>query len=137
MPGTVGTFATIPFLYILALANITNTLIIAVFFLIFILTSITANIAQKEFNQDDPQWIVIDESLGIWFAWFFRVDNSFTQLLLLAVIFRFFDIIKVWPASFFDKKIKNGLGIVMDDIVAGAYTGLTYIIFFRFYNSLA
>lgn len=39
-------------------------------------------------------------------------------------LFRFFDIVKPPPASYFDRRVKNGFGVMMDDLVAAAYTVL-------------
>jgi phosphatidylglycerophosphatase A len=43
--------------------------------------------------------------------------------------FRFYDIIKPAPADYFDKQVKNGLGVMMDDAIAAAYTVLTLALF--------
>ena len=45
------------------------------------------------------------------------------------ILFRFFDIKKPFPANFFDKKFKNSLGVIIDDVIAGLYVVLTLIIF--------
>jgi len=44
-------------------------------------------------------------------------------------LFRFFDILKPFPINIIDKKMKNGLGVVLDDIIAGIYTSITILIF--------
>lgn len=41
------------------------------------------------------------------------------------IIFRIFDIFKPWPASYFDQQMKNGKGVMLDDVVAGIYTLIT------------
>ncbi len=132
-----GTIASLPFLYTFACAGLNTSLTITIFLTIFFIAILAGNVAQQEFNQIDPQWIVIDETLGIFTAWFFRIDDSFFQLILLTIFFRFFDILKLWPASFFDKKVKNGFGIVMDDFVAGIMAGVTNFIFFKIYQIFA
>jgi len=43
------------------------------------------------------------------------------SILLGFILFRFFDIIKLWPASFFDGRVKNAFGVMMDDVIAGLY----------------
>ena len=40
----------------------------------------------------------------------------------------FFDILKIFPANFFDKRYKNGYGVILDDIIAGLYTVITLLI---------
>jgi phosphatidylglycerophosphatase A len=44
--------------------------------------------------------------------------------LLGFVLFRFFDIVKPWPIAYFDQHVQGGLGIMLDDVVAGAVAGL-------------
>ena len=76
----------------------------------------------------DPQWIVIDEVIGMSVAWLFIGEHTLTRLLILFVLFRFFDIIKVWPASYFDKKVTHGMGTILDDVVSGIYAGIIFLI---------
>tara|TARA_Y100000992_G_scaffold209721_1_gene143854 strand:+ start:350 stop:514 length:165 start_codon:yes stop_codon:yes gene_type:complete len=45
----------------------------------------------------------------------------------LIILFRFFDILKPHPISFIDSKFKSGFGIVLDDLVAGIFAGLTLL----------
>jgi phosphatidylglycerophosphatase A len=47
-------------------------------------------------------------------------------------LFRFFDITKIPPARFFDQKMKNGYGVVLDDVVAGIYACLSLHLLLRF-----
>ena len=56
------------------------------------------------------------------------IYNDFITLVLIFFIFRLFDIIKIFPANYIDKNLKNGYGVIMDDIVAGIYTILTLMI---------
>ena len=49
--------------------------------------------------------------------------------LYIFILFRFFDIKKPFPVSYFDKKFKNSFGVIIDDVVAGLYVVLTLIIF--------
>ena len=51
-----------------------------------------------------------------------RMDDLFVITLPCFVLFRFFDIVKPSPINFIDKKLKNGLGVVMDDIIAGLFS---------------
>ena len=51
--------------------------------------------------------------------------NEFTKILLIFILFRFFDIIKPFPANWIDKNMKNSYGIILDDIIAGIYTIIT------------
>jgi phosphatidylglycerophosphatase A len=46
--------------------------------------------------------------------------------------FRFYDIVKPQPAKFFDTQVKNGFGVMMDDVIAAGYTVLTIAVFKAF-----
>jgi phosphatidylglycerophosphatase A len=74
--------------------------------------------------EKDHKSIVIDELIGIWIALvpalYLSTQTSRTLYAVLALIFfRLFDILKPYPVSYFDKNFKNGLGIVLDDLIAG------------------
>ena len=99
-----------------------------------ILTAATCLITewfQKREHIHDPGWIVIDEVLGMITAYFF-VGHIFktSTILYLFCLFRFFDIYKFYPASFFDK-MEHGAGTILDDIVSGIYTGLVILLLYN------
>ena len=83
-------------------------------------------------NSYDSRNIIIDEFLGIYIIFFFYdylyIYNNYITLILIFFIFRFFDIIKIYPANYIDKNIKNGYGVILDDLIAGIYTIVTMII---------
>lgn len=77
---------------------------------------------------DDPSVVVIDEVVGMWvtiivFVLLGNIVLSNFYLLVCFIFFRFFDVIKIQPAKFFDN-LANGFGIMMDDVVAGIYAGI-------------
>jgi phosphatidylglycerophosphatase A len=131
-PGTWGTLATLPFLYGIGRFNPPYFLFIPLLIIVTIISSFVAEIVQKELKLHDPQWIVIDEVLGMTTAWLFIKTHNLLHLMILFVLFRFFDIIKVWPASYFDQKVQHGAGTILDDIVSGIYAGLIYLVIARF-----
>ena len=98
--------------------------------------------SEMEFDNKDPRQIVIDEVLGQAMPLIFIVYLSSKNLinipieiyyLLSFILFRFFDIVKPFPVSYFDKQHKNFFGIIMDDIMAGLYTMLIiYLLSFKF-----
>ena len=98
--------------------------------------------SETEFDNKDPRQIVIDEVLGQAIPLIFLVYLSSKNVinipieiyyLLSFILFRFFDIVKPFPVSYFDKQHKNFFGIIMDDIVAGLYTMLIiYLVSFKF-----
>ena len=144
MPGTVASIVTTVFIYIAyEILDYTSLKFSIVFFIILFFYSFYAvKDTESEFENKDPRQIVIDEVLGQALPLILIVYLSSKNLinipveiyyLLSFVVFRFFDIIKPFPVSYFDKKHKNFFGIIMDDIMAGLYTMLIiYLISFKF-----
>ena len=123
--GTFGSLAGLIIGYLIYLINY-NLLFLAIPIL-FILGIIASDIYQNKTGEQDSKVIVIDEVVGQLIAMLTVLDN-FLLLFLSFLIFRFFDIVKPWPASFFDKKMKNGKGVMMDDVIAGIYSLIILII---------
>ena len=98
--------------------------------------------SETEFENKDPRQIVIDEVLGqampVMLVVYLSSQNLISipveiYYLLSFIFFRFFDIVKPFPVSYFDKNHKNFFGIIMDDIMAGLYTMiLIYLISIKF-----
>ena len=88
--------------------------------LVFLVTGIGAiQILQKKAGPSDDQRIVIDEVVGQWLALIGIFDVW--AIVLGFGLFRLFDIVKIYPANYFDENRKDGLGIVMDDVISGIY----------------
>lgn len=74
---------------------------------------------------DDPSFITLDEAVGMWIAFASPIIvPNHLHLFLAFLTFRFFDIFKIFPSNYFDKK-KGGVGIMTDDVIAGLYANLT------------
>jgi phosphatidylglycerophosphatase A len=120
-PGTVGTVAAIPFsfgLNRLAEVSVLGATIVLVF-TIFLAIALAAK-ASELLQQKDPGIIVIDEIVGF-LVGNFSAPMTVSALLASFLLFRFFDIAKVFPASRLES-LPGGTGIVLDDIMAGIYT---------------
>ncbi len=121
LPGTIGTLVAIPFSLVLNHVAVSNFLL-AVFVVVgsifgaIWLSTQGARILQ----QKDPQFIVIDEIVGFLVANFFAPPRL-TVLLWSFLLFRFFDIAKVFPTNRLER-LPGGAGIVLDDVMAGVYT---------------
>ncbi len=89
--------------------------------------------AEKIFEEKDPSRIVIDEWAGFLWA-MFLVSPTVSHLLGGGALFRFFDIVKIFPANFFQKRLPGGLGVVMDDVAAGIYANVVLHILIRYVN---
>jgi len=74
-------------------------------------------------GRDDPSEIVIDEVAAQWLA-LSVVPLTFGAYFLAFFIFRLFDTLKPWPASWADREMEGGAGVMMDDVFAGLYATL-------------
>jgi phosphatidylglycerophosphatase A len=116
--GTVGTLAAIP-LY-LCLARLPLPLYISVLVPFFFFASWVSGLAEEIFGEKDSGKIVIDEVAG-YLVTMTAVPLSWRGVVLGFFLFRFFDIVKIPPANIIDRRLKNGWGVVLDDVVAGVY----------------
>lgn len=94
------------------------------FTVIFAVASIViAHLAEKKFKQKDCQKIVIDEVAGVLCCYAFVSFNVY-NLVLGFILFRLFDVAKIFPANVAQNKLPGGLGVVGDDLVAGVQAGI-------------
>jgi len=126
-PGTFGSFISILILFpIIKYKLLSFEIFLIIFLLIFLLSLFFISKFSSYTNSHDSGIIVIDEFLGVYliliFYDFLFINNDILTIILIFVIFRFFDITKVFPANIIDKKMNNSLGVLLDDIVAGVYT---------------
>lgn len=75
----------------------------------------------------DPKQFTLDEFVGTWIA-LLSLPHSFIEIIIIFIIWRFFDISKVYPANKLEA-LKGGLGIMMDDVVSGMYSLIIIYIF--------
>ena len=129
-PGTAASAVTCMFYYSLRLTEfkyLINFTFFFIFFLILIIYSIILiDKLSLKFKEEDPKEIVIDEFIGMSIPSIIFLyspgEIKFIHWLIAFLLFRFFDIFKPFPINLIDKKVKNGLGVVLDDVVAGIYT---------------
>ena len=124
-PGTIGSIFSIVFLYFLI--KFVSYSFLVIIFLIILFASL--KLIEKYSNllkSHDSSTIVIDEFLGIFliilFYDYLKFSNDFIMFLLILILFRFFDILKIFPINWVDKNIKNSFGVVLDDLLAGVYS---------------
>ena len=82
----------------------------------------TSDKAEKLYQKKDPSYIVIDEVIGLLFTMLF-LPFQVKYVLIAFIVFRIMDVIKPYPAKQW-QELHGGIGIVIDDIVAGIYSGL-------------
>jgi phosphatidylglycerophosphatase A len=119
--GTVGTLAAIPLYLLLGRVPTSQYLLFLVALTIF--SCWVSGRAESIFNEKDSGKIVIDEVVG-YLVTMTAVPFSISAIILGFFLFRFFDIVKVPPANIIDRRLKNGCGVVLDDVVAGIYACL-------------
>ena len=139
IPGTFGSLATIIILYYLFhTLNISPNIILIGIVIIFIYSFHAVSSHIKNSENKDPGEIIIDEFLGQSIPiYLYEISHGTTKggseaiiyYALFFILFRYFDIIKPFPLSFFDKNFKNSFGVIMDDVCAGLYVVLSLICF--------
>ena len=144
IPGTITSLVTTIFIYTACeYFDYTNVKFLLIFFIIIFFYSFYAvKDSENEFKNKDPRQIVIDEVIGqampLILLIYLNQNNQLSFQIeiyyaLSFLFFRFFDIIKPFPVSYFDKNFKNYFGIIMDDIMAGFYSMLIiYLISLKF-----
>ena len=132
-PGTWGTLVSLLIMYILLnILSFPLIILTIIFIFLFFISNYLINYFSFITNSHDSKYIVIDELLGVFIIFLFYdlifIYNDITTYLLIFFIFRIFDIIKIFPANYFDNHWKNGYGVILDDIIAGLYTVITLIV---------
>ncbi|XOV77355.1 MAG: phosphatidylglycerophosphatase A [Aestuariibacter sp.] len=118
MPGTAGSIAAIPLVLSYLWLPVAGQLVVAL-----IATLIGIQICDRtsrDMQVHDHSAIVWDEVAGMLLT-FIAIPLTLSNLVLGFLLFRIFDIWKPWPISFLDKNLHGGLGIMLDDVVAGLF----------------
>ena len=121
-PGTFGTLAAVPLYLLIAdwpLLQYTVFIVLASALGIWV-----CDVASRQLRVHDHPGIVWDEFVGYWIT-MWAVPSGWPWVVAGFVVFRVFDIIKPWPVSVLDKEVGGGLGIMVDDMLAGALACLT------------
>ena len=138
-PGTVGSAASMPFgllvIYYFGASSLTTLVIV-----LSIISILEINKYEKEGGVHDDKSIVIDETVGVWltmaitFGGLSLWQNEYTYyvaIILSFLSFRLFDIWKPSTIGYIDRKVKGGLGVVGDDLLAGFAAGVMNLLIFR------
>ena len=139
IPGTFGSLATVIILYIFFhILNLSSNIILIGLIFIFIFSFLAVAIHIKNTENKDPKEVIIDEFIGQSIPIYLyeishgtekSADEAIIFYAVCFVLFRFFDIVKPFPVSFFDRNFKNSFGVIMDDVCAGFYVVLSLICF--------
>lgn len=126
-PGTAGSLAALPFAWVIQAYVGSAGLFVAAIAVFFLGWWASASYLRASADQadNDPKEVVIDEVAGQWLLLAALTipsgPPSWFSYLIGFLLFRFFDIVKPWPVSLADRKVKGALGIMLDDIVAALY----------------
>ena len=144
IPGTFGSLATVIILYILFhLLDISPNIILLGLVIVFIYSFYAVRSHILNIEDKDPKEIVIDEFIGQSIPiYLYEVshgtekspDEAIIFYVICFILFRFFDIRKPFPVSYFDRNYKNSFGVIMDDVCAGLYVVLSLICFMVWSN---
>ncbi|MGB5882745.1 MAG: phosphatidylglycerophosphatase A [Desulfobulbales bacterium] len=118
-PGTWGSLVGVLLVFLLHALRL--QIYLSVVAGLFIVGSFVAGEAEKILDNRDPGVVVIDEIVGMLIT-MIAVPITPLTMVLGFILFRVFDIAKPFPVNFFDQHFHGGLGIMLDDVVAGIYS---------------
>ena len=141
-PGTVASFATCLIYICFYNFQINIFYLILIVIIIFIFSVYSIDVFKNTFSKVDAKEIVIDEFIGqsipILTIYSFFEKNNLSHFVLYTLIsfilFRIFDICKPYPINRIDEKMKNGLGVILDDVVAGVYSSIILLTIILYIN---
>ena len=119
IPFASGTFGSLAALFIYLIPGFENKYLLLPFIVLFSAAGIFIGNKFEAVYGNDPKECTIDEFVGTWISLILIPKNIYLMIGVF-LIWRFFDIVKIYPANAAEK-IKGGLGIMLDDIIAGIY----------------
>src|SRR5210317_430824 len=128
-PGTWGSL--VGLLIFFLLHTLSLGIYLAVIAGIFVIGTFAAGEAEKIMDHKDPGLVVIDEIVGMLIT-MIAVPATPLAMVLGFLLFRIFDILKPFPVNFFDQRFHGGLGIMLDDVMAGIYSLIILQLLVRF-----
>ena len=142
IPGSYASLVTTIFLFFLFhIFNFSPNIILIGVIIVFFISLYAVNVFIKDLDNKDPKEVVIDEFIGqsipiclyeIAHDGPKETDQILTFYFIMFILFRIFDIVKPYPASYYDKNFKNSFGVVMDDVAAGLYVVVLLVLYMVF-----
>ncbi|WP_010323455.1 phosphatidylglycerophosphatase A [Marinobacterium stanieri] len=120
-PGTFGTLAAVPLWYLMAQTSLPVYLVLTL--AAFVIGIWLCGRTSRDLGVHDHGGIVWDEFVGYWIT-MIAVPVDWIWALLGFILFRLFDIWKPWPIRPVDRRVHGGLGIMLDDVLAGVFAAL-------------
>lgn len=125
-PGTAGSLAALPFAYLIHIYFGGTGLLAAAMTMFFIGWAACSHYLIYS-SESDPKEVVVDEVAGQWVVLSVLLP-TWQSYLVGFLLFRFFDVVKPWPISVVDRKMKTALGVMLDDVLAGFYPVLLLLL---------
>ncbi|SRR5665213_366510 len=129
-PGTAASVVALPLAWIIAAFAGRIWLLFAAI-IVFAVGSWACEIYARSKGKPDPSECVIDELAGQWIVCAFA-PLSITAYVLAFILFRVFDILKPWPINWVERNTPGGLGIMLDDVVAGLMACIIIVVLAQF-----
>ena len=129
MPGTIGSLVAVPAAWgILTLGGKWgHGVLFLAALVVFLIGVIVSSVYETRTQRHDPKEVIIDEVAGQWFALAFAQPQFLWHFAVGFVLFRFFDITKIWPANWAQRMMPGGWGIMLDDVIAAVWSaGILY-----------
>ena len=127
-PGTFASLLTLPIVWLIRdFFSLNSFLIILLFY--SITSYILIRVCIKNLSTKDPKYVVSDEHIGQSVSLIF-CDQQIFEYIVSFIFFRFFDIVKPFPINLVDKHLKNALGVILDDVLAGVFVCIIIVYVF-------
>ena len=120
--GTVGSLAAI--LPWLLLRETPMAVYLMVLLAAFVIGVWACDVAGRLLGVDDHRSLVWDEFVGLWIALLPAVAAPWWAVVAGFALFRLFDVWKPWPIGWLDRRLKGGVGVMTDDVVAGLFAAI-------------
>ena len=128
-PGTFGTLVAIPLAWALRM-YVPDGVFLAVIVVLLLVGMWAAGVTGRDLGVPDHGGIVWDEVVAFLLVLYF-VGDSWLKIAIAFLLFRFFDIVKPPPIRQLDAAMKNGTGVMLDDLLAAVYTLLAFAVWKR------
>jgi phosphatidylglycerophosphatase A len=126
-PGTFGSMLGILLFLVLAHLDIPVFWLSLIIVILYFFSYLAVQSILKTIEKSDPREIVIDEVLGMMLV-MMTIPPDPKWVFLAFILFRMFDILKPWPINQVDSKLRNALGVMLDDFIAAFYAGVIIVV---------
>ncbi len=127
-PGTWGTLATVPLCWWVQQAGVLVHIVVLLG--VTLVGTWATSVACRHYGRSDPPQVVVDEAAGLLLTMLFAPLGAW-WLLPGFFLFRLFDIWKPWPVNWLDRELAPPWGVMVDDLAAGVYAGVSVMVLAR------